>query len=362
MDKEDLTGKQFGFLTVLRIANEKVRGCIAWECQCSCGNKCLATTFALKSGHKKSCGHLRTTTNYHIGEKFGRLLIIDKAPDKNGRHEIVCQCDCGNIKNVNLGAVLSGKIISCGCYQTESIKERFTNNLVGQRFGRLVVIEQDDNIGGRVTWRCKCDCGNYVTVKSCCLTGGFTNSCGCLKSELSSERFSHKLEGQKFGKLTVIKRNGTLVGSDGTQYSQWLCKCECGTEITVRGHDLVSGGVKSCGCLVSAGEYEMRLLLNKYNIKFKTQQTFDDLVSDAGGKLKFDFSLLDEDNNILALIEYQGIQHYKEQPMGFGEQQRLVTDKQKKDYCHNKNIRLYEIRYDEETEPKLKEILLEVYK
>ena len=37
-------------------------------------------------------------------------------------------------------------------------------NLVGQKYGRLTVLERVDNVKGRVAWKCECDCGNQVTV------------------------------------------------------------------------------------------------------------------------------------------------------------------------------------------------------
>lgn len=53
------------------------------------------------------------------------------------------------------------------------------------------------------------------------------------------------LAGQRFGKLTAIKRYGT----DRNGSATWLCKCDCGVEKVVSGHDLVWGKTKSCGCL-----------------------------------------------------------------------------------------------------------------
>lgn len=57
------------------------------------------------------------------------------------------------------------------------------------------------------------------------------------------------ITGEKFGKLTVIKRNGYTTDKDGKRTSLWLCKCECGNEVTTTQHNLVTGGRKSCGCL-----------------------------------------------------------------------------------------------------------------
>lgn len=57
------------------------------------------------------------------------------------------------------------------------------------------------------------------------------------------------LTGKKFGKLTVIKRVENHVQPSGASYTRWLCKCECGNEVTVRTSDLTRGHTKSCGCL-----------------------------------------------------------------------------------------------------------------
>lgn len=62
---------------------------------------------------------------------------------------------------------------------------------------------------------------------------------------------------------------------------------------------------------------------------------------------------------MLFLIEYQGIQHYKEMENGFGKQQREITDLQKREYCNKKNIKLYEIKYDEDIYNKIEYILKE---
>lgn len=65
-------------------------------------------------------------------------------------------------------------------------------DLTGQRFGRLIVIEQHgstepNKYGSRYAlWYCKCDCGNTCEVPSSNL-GKRTNSCGCLAKEHLAE-------------------------------------------------------------------------------------------------------------------------------------------------------------------------------
>ena len=56
-------------------------------------------------------------------------------------------------------------------------------DLSGQRFGRLTVIKRADNHRNRTAWLCKCDCGNEKIVCSPELCNGDTKSCGCYRKE-----------------------------------------------------------------------------------------------------------------------------------------------------------------------------------
>lgn len=50
--------------------------------------------------------------------------------------------------------------------------------------------------------------------------------------------------GQKFNSYTFL-----VFDSRKKSRPYWLCRCDCGTEKVVRASDVVSGNVKSCGCL-----------------------------------------------------------------------------------------------------------------
>lgn len=56
-------------------------------------------------------------------------------------------------------------------------------DLSGQRFGRLVVLERAPNDGRRTMFRCICDCGNEVIVRAENLKSGNTRSCGCYQKD-----------------------------------------------------------------------------------------------------------------------------------------------------------------------------------
>lgn len=55
------------------------------------------------------------------------------------------------------------------------------------------------------------------------------------------------LTGQKFGRLTVDK----FVSKNKYGHVLWLCKCDCGNEITVTTGHLLGGDTASCGCYQS---------------------------------------------------------------------------------------------------------------
>jgi hypothetical protein len=53
------------------------------------------------------------------------------------------------------------------------------------------------------------------------------------------------ITGQRFGRLTVIKR----VGRKNDGHAAWQCRCDCGTKTIVSGSSLRKGDSQSCGCL-----------------------------------------------------------------------------------------------------------------
>lgn len=113
--------------------------------------------------------------------------------------------------------------------------------MIGKKFGKLTVIQEtNDTKNGSVIWKCKCDCGEICLATSRDLSSGRVKSCGCLRKE------RYDLVGKKFGKLTVIKSE--TLGSHRT----FLCKCDCGNEISVRGDSLKRGKTVSCGCTKSS--------------------------------------------------------------------------------------------------------------
>lgn len=66
-------------------------------------------------------------------------------------------------------------------------------NLLGKRFGRLLVVSEAPKQGKHIKWNCLCDCGKIVVVFGDNIRRGLTKSCGCLHSEITRQKNStHK--------------------------------------------------------------------------------------------------------------------------------------------------------------------------
>lgn len=62
------------------------------------------------------------------------------------------------------------------------------NEYIGNKYGRLTVVEYLGMIDGKRKYLCRCDCGNERTLPIYDLKSGHTKSCGCLMREMTVER------------------------------------------------------------------------------------------------------------------------------------------------------------------------------
>ena len=122
---EDLTGREFGELTVLRRVENDKYGRVCWLCRCSCGKEVTVRALQLKSGKTRSCGCKRHDIPYNkydlIGQRFGRLTALYHLNKEEHSKSSYwhCRCDCGNELDVYTGSLINGLTLSCGCWNRE---------------------------------------------------------------------------------------------------------------------------------------------------------------------------------------------------------------------------------------------------
>lgn len=122
-----------------------------------------------------------------IGQRFGRLVVIGEAPRRNKKTYWLCRCDCGIEREFWAGSLRNGITRSCGCLQRDTVAALRRIDVTGQRFGRLIALHHGSGSKSSY-WQCICDCGKTATVALNSLKSGVTQSCGCLQREIVAER------------------------------------------------------------------------------------------------------------------------------------------------------------------------------
>ena len=241
-----------------------------------------------------------------------------------------------------------------------------------QPHGRLTYVDELSRADIKSTkgyYLCKCDCGNWHICRSDAFnkeqTNGGCYSCGCLNKEAYTSLFSDvNIQTKRVEKLKSYLSNvGVKVGDNinGWQITQTevqeragkhrkyvkgicpYCKQESDW---IRPDGIQSGTVHSCGCASeSIGEQKIRELLDKAEIAFEQEKTFESCYSPETGRLfRFDF-YIPKDNYI---IEFDGKQHFENDGGFFSDEVVAKTkarDILKNKWCKENNIPIIRIPY-----------------
>ena len=275
------------------------------------------------------------------GQKFNKLTCLYPTTYlPNKKVNWVCECECGQYTMGDGYSITAGRKQSCGCEKT-----KVQNNLIGQRFDKLLVLGLDEEFekirksGQHRKWKCQCDCGNICSrYENILLRNNHRYSCGCLHKE-NQHKFGNaaNLIGQKFGMLTPIKS----LGLNSKRQQLWECQCDCGNITQCTTNALTYGSTISCGCAKGTyWENQIEEILINLDIKYKREYRFSDLKDKL--PLRFDYALFNNEDQLIGLIEYQGEQHFDSTHIYYKESM-VIHDQMKKDYCQKNNIPLLEL-------------------
>lgn len=289
-----------------------------------------------------------------VGKTFGKLTVRKKAEKPNCKKKEVyweCVCECGNVvirsTEKLMRTLKEGRESSCGCNRQDLVIKSKGKNIDGQKFGRLTVLE--------TIWKS----ATYNKPMVRCL-------CECGNEVILAKNDVQSLHSQSCGCLQrekaslSRKRDWTGFISDSgiellheTSQNQkgqrlWQARCFCGKYFEVLPTYIINNHVHSCGCNSgSSGEKMVEDILKAIKVEYKKQYTFDDCIDKQ--RLRFDFAIFKNDK-LSCLIEYDGKQHYEpiEYFGGIDEyQDRVRKDNIKNEYCKNNFIPLYRFTYAE---------------
>ena len=244
----------------------------------------------------------------------------------------------------------------------ENTKSKKYIDLTGRIFGELTVIRRatKEERPKDVYWLCKCSCGNNSFVKTGNLNNGHCTRCWECAHYKSNSHKRIDLTNKRFGRLVVLEMIYPDRKKSDTVYCK--CLCDCGNIKILSKRDVCSGHTTSCGCMrTSSLERNVELILKDLNYNYEKEYTFDDCIHI--NKLKFDFVIFDDDNNIIQIIETDGKQHYEANNFFGGEEGFKITqlrDNIKNEYRESHNIPLLRLPYylsKEEMENEIKKVI-----
>lgn len=124
----------------------------------------------------------------HIGRTYGDYLIIDVkfgVPDK-----LIGKCQvCGSEKEISYPHFKNKQITDFKCHKHYEHPIKYDKSYIGNRYGRLTVVDVEDKCVRK--FKCRCDCGNIYYAVPHDLEDGSVKSCGCLKDDISENAVSN---------------------------------------------------------------------------------------------------------------------------------------------------------------------------
>lgn len=193
-----------------------------------------------------------------------------------------------------------------------------------------------------------CECGNQFKASYRKLRENkFKTVCKECRSAIRSAKILKDTE-NKFSEYVKNTEEYELIEYRGSREKSKLLHSKCGNVLYMRSDVFMKG----CRCycdMSSKGERAIIEILNELNVNYREEYSFKDLKSVKNFPLRFDFAIFKE-NEILFLIEFNGVQHYDEnnwlnlEKDGFN--YRVANDTMKKDYCMKNGYPLLIVPYN----------------
>ncbi len=115
-----------------------------------------------------------------VGDKYADWEVISEPFMKGTATYVECRCGCGAVKEIQLASLING--CTSRCRKCSVLVKRYVK--VGDKYNILEVVEAAPPEDGKVMWRCRCDCGDYVVVSGANLLSGGTKRCPTCKNAL----------------------------------------------------------------------------------------------------------------------------------------------------------------------------------
>jgi hypothetical protein len=219
---------------------------------------------------------------------------------------------------------------------------------ISSNSGCKLLTDRKDYIDYRTIIRLQCKCGREFKTTFANFKFHTRRCKHCI--DISRKRPSNALTDKEFKARIrkIVENEYTFLEPYKSYPKKMLCRHnDCGYIFHVSPSGFYNG--KRCPACsgISKGEKRIRDFLRRFHFNFKEQYRIDECRNKR--TLPFDFAVLDDKDQLLCLIEFDGIQHYKVYNNKV-QTEEMLKNVQKRDaiktkYCVDNGINLIRIPY-----------------
>lgn len=321
-------------------------------------NKCkhkweakLESVVSNRNGCPRCAGFYKTNKTIQEDLKDKPFKFIDDY--KGAKNKYKFRCDCGNIFEASISNAYRRKRGCGNCNRSEFAdnKELFEEKAYESVKTFFDLIEDlnyealNDYKKNMDVINIKCNKHNEIwETRPNYILNGHGRCKKCIDEEITEkriirqkERFEEKIKDDNFIKLV-----GEFKGLENETDFECLV---CGNIYKTKPVYYYYYNSRCPKCKASKGELKIIKYLNEKNIKYKHEYSFDEFRGKRNRLYRFDFAILGKRNGVKALIEYDGIMHYKKKRKNQDLFECMERDNIKSEYAKKKKIKLIRIPY-----------------
>lgn len=180
------------------------------------------------------------TDNKYIGNKYGKLTILEFIKKEGSSYLYKTKCDCGNycIKNIyEISRKSRNNPPNCGCTKKIQINEN-QQSYIGKKFNNLTILEFVGKQNNNPLYKYQCDCG---TIKESVLENiRRSKTCGCknIKYKIGDIYQNYKIleidKSRSLVECLVCNEKRKLKNANLNNKLNNTCVCKTGYNIKVR--------------------------------------------------------------------------------------------------------------------------------
>lgn len=321
--------------------------------KCHCGNEFQQSFNGFKSGEKQECnecslGRMERGRNYDEVKYFIEVesnsgLTLLSTEYKDNHTPLYLRCSCGN-EFYRCFAEIKGtpsrkplyKCKECTGATIQKTTEQVKNEFLEQG---ITLLSEYINYNSLLKVRYSCGFEVERTYANVVKSKYNCPHCTRIGYGRDTEQLKNEINDITNGEYSLLSEYKTMNDKVTIKHN----KCEHIYEVTP--HNFLDSGNRCPKCGNYKGEIETERVLKELEVNYIWQYSFDDLLSDYGNPLRFDFAIFDKDNNLSFLYEYDGEFHYKKIFAEHDFEGQVYRDGLKNEYCKQNKFDLLRIPY-----------------